>query len=226
MSNKIYIVNAGPRKNWNTAQMCASFADGAKSEGAETAEVNLYDLDFKGCRSCFACKLKGGANFGRCSYPDGLTPLLDDIARADGLVIASPVYVLDVTGVAREFLERLLFPFIQYDENHSSGAPKRLRTAVIYTMNITKKFLEEDLLGAMFENAFRNFEFALGGTFTPPVRICAYDTYQFSDYGKYAAELFDERLKAKRRGEEFPKELRAAYDAGAAMARAIKEDVR
>ncbi len=56
----IVIVNGSPRKNWNTAKMCESFANGVKEAGGEVEIINLYDIDFKGCRSCFACKLKNG----------------------------------------------------------------------------------------------------------------------------------------------------------------------
>ena len=84
MSKKVIILNGSPRKNWNTYKMCESFANGVKESGAKAEIINLYDIDFKGCRSCFACKLKDGKNFGRCAYPDGLTPILDKIAQGDG----------------------------------------------------------------------------------------------------------------------------------------------
>ena len=113
-NKKIYIINGSPRKNWNTAKMCESFANGAKSKGAEVEIINLYDIDFKGCRSCFACKLKNGKNLGRCAYPDELIPVLDKISQADGLVLASPIYCGDVTGMMRCFIERLTFPFFEY----------------------------------------------------------------------------------------------------------------
>ena len=45
--------------------MCESFAKCIKESGNEAEIINLYDIDFKGCRSCFACKLKDGKNFGR-----------------------------------------------------------------------------------------------------------------------------------------------------------------
>ena len=60
---KIVIVDGGPRKNMNTAQLLQRFAEGAKSVGEdiEVKSVRLYDLDYKGCMSCMACKLKGKA---------------------------------------------------------------------------------------------------------------------------------------------------------------------
>ena len=121
--------------------MCESFAKGIKESGNEAEIINLYDIDFKGCRSCFACKLKDGKNFGRCDYPDGLTPILDKIAQSDGVVFGTPIYYGDITGVVKSYVERLLFPFFEYKEGFPSIAPKKLKTAIIYTMNVDEKSL-------------------------------------------------------------------------------------
>ena len=51
---KTIVLNASPRKNWNTAQLLKSAMEGAASTGAETKYVDLYDLNFTGCRSCMA----------------------------------------------------------------------------------------------------------------------------------------------------------------------------
>ena len=207
--SKVIILNASPRKSWNTHKMCESFARGVAESGAEAEIINLYDVDFKGCRSCFACKLKGGKNFGRCAYPDGLTPVLDKISKADGLVLASPVYFGDVTGVARCCIERIFFPFFEYKEGYPSIAPKKLKTAVIYTMNV-----DEKLGNMIYADLFKRIESFMEIAFSKPERICAFDTYQFSDYDKYVCEVFDKNHKLKQREEQFPKDLEKAYQAG------------
>ena len=53
---KIVIVDGGPRKNMNTAQLLQRVAEGAKSVGedVEVKTVRLYDLDYKGCMSCIS----------------------------------------------------------------------------------------------------------------------------------------------------------------------------
>ena len=61
--------------------------EGAASKGAETRLFHLYDLDYKGCISCFACKKKGGKSLGRCATRDGLTPLLEEIRGTDALIL-------------------------------------------------------------------------------------------------------------------------------------------
>ena len=79
---KIIIIDGGPRKNMNTAKLLQRFAEGAKSAGndIEVKTVRLYDLDYKGCMSCMACKLKGKAS-NICRFKDALTPVLEEIAR-------------------------------------------------------------------------------------------------------------------------------------------------
>ena len=57
---KILAVNGSPRKNWNTATLLGKALEGATSQGAETEFDHLYDLNFKGCQSCFSCKTMGG----------------------------------------------------------------------------------------------------------------------------------------------------------------------
>ena len=59
---KALFINGSPRKNGNTAKLLKRAMEGAAEVGAETELINLYDrsLNFNGCMSCFACKLKGG----------------------------------------------------------------------------------------------------------------------------------------------------------------------
>ena len=109
---KIIAINGSPRKKWNTATLLEKALEGAASLGAETEFVHLYDLVFKGCTSCFSCKLKGGTSYGKCAMNDGLTPVLEKLATADAFILGSPVYFGTVTGEMRSFMERLLFQYL------------------------------------------------------------------------------------------------------------------
>ncbi len=53
---KVIAINGSPRKKWNTAQLLNKALEGAKSQGAETELVNLYDLEYKGCKVVFHVK--------------------------------------------------------------------------------------------------------------------------------------------------------------------------
>ena len=78
---KVMAINGSPRKTWNTATLLKKALKGAASQGAETELVHLYDLNFKGCISCFACKTRGGKSYGTCAVKDDLRPILNRIAR-------------------------------------------------------------------------------------------------------------------------------------------------
>lgn len=107
---KVVAINGSPRKKWNTATLFKYALKGAELVGVETKLIHLYDLDYKGCMSCFACKLKGGESCGRCAVNDDLDPLLEETRTVDALILGSPIYYGDVTGEMRSFLKRLLFP--------------------------------------------------------------------------------------------------------------------
>ena len=100
----ILAINGSPRKKWNTATLLEKALEGAAAQGATTELVHLYDLDYKGCTSCFACKMIDGpseaaaarcrTNCGRCwnnrdrgRRPDsGLADLLRLHERRDALL--------------------------------------------------------------------------------------------------------------------------------------------
>ena len=57
---KTILLNGSPRKNWNTAMLLKEAEKGAREAGSETEYIDLYDLQYTGCRSCMACKRKDG----------------------------------------------------------------------------------------------------------------------------------------------------------------------
>ncbi len=107
---KALAINGSPRTNCNTATLLNNALEGAASQGAETELVHLYTLNFKGCVSCFACKLTSGESYGRYALTDELTPVLTKAEEADAIILGSPIYFGTVTGEMRSFMERLLFP--------------------------------------------------------------------------------------------------------------------
>src|SRR5208337_45360 len=140
---KVLAINGSPRKTWNTATMLNKALEGAASKGAETETIHLYDLNFKGCTSCFACKLKGGKSYGECAYKDDLTQVLKNISKIDALILGSPIYMGTITGEMKKFLERLIFPFLVYDANRSSLFPKKIPVGFIYTMGADETRMKE-----------------------------------------------------------------------------------
>ena len=211
---KIIIIDGGPRKNFNTAAMLQSFAEGAASvnEEIEVKTVRLYDLDYKGCISCLACKLKGRAS-NICRFKDALTPVLEEIATADGLVLGSPIYFGDITGQMRTFLERLTFPWLSYND-YSLTAPRRMPVVLVETMNGTPERNNSNGYGTM--------EWPIASALGEPERLVAYNTYQVKDYARYDLAGFSEEAKRRYRDEHWQHDLQQAHDAGRRMAERIR----
>jgi multimeric flavodoxin WrbA len=208
----IIAINGGPRKKWNTATLLENALDGAASKGAETELIHLYDLDFKGCVSCFSCKTKGNKSYGKCAVNDDLTPIFDNIEKADGIILGSPIYLWAVTGEMRSFFERLIFPYLTYTDPPRTLFPKRIHTAFIYTMNVT-----EERMKMFFEQHIMVNEMFLKMIFGTTESLFCFDTYQFEDYSKVVADRFDADKKAKRRKEVFPEDCKKAYEMGMKM---------
>jgi len=116
---KTVLINGSPRKNWNTHKLLMEAERGAMEAGSTTEIVHLYDLNYKGCVSCFACKLKEGKTNGICAIRDDLRPVLERIVAADALIIGSPIYYKNLTAETLAFVEKLLFAmmYYEYEEN-------------------------------------------------------------------------------------------------------------
>lgn len=220
---KIIAINGSPRKSWNSAKLLEKWKEGVLSvlPDADVQEVNLYDLKFTGCRSCFSCKLKGGKFFGTCPIPDGIHDLLADIREADAVAIASPIYYMDLNAYAKCLIERMVFSVAQYSNPPESLAPKRVSFTMLYSMNATEEAFKSygiEARCAMTERILSLFYFM------PTHRVTAFDTYQFTDYDKYVSSAFSEPHKRHQRDEQFPKDLQTAFDTGVKVSHEIQDE--
>ena len=216
---QVIAFNGSPRKGWNTATLLEKALAGAASKGAATELFHLYDLDFKGCKSCFGCKTRGGASYGRCAVKDDLTPILKSIESADAILLSSPIYFWGVSGEMKSLLERLMFPFYIYKKDGDPNRtlfPKKIRTGFIYTLNSTPERLKQ--IG--FDGDISATEMFLKTIFGNAESLICYDTMQVEDYSKIYQDRFDPEAKAARRREQFPLDCQKAFEMGARFAAA------
>ena len=209
----VIAINGSPRKKWNTATLLEHALNGAAAEGVKTELVHLYDLDFKGCTSCFACKLKGGKSYGKCAMKDDLTPILDRIARADALILGSPFYFGTVTGEMRSFMERLMFPYLMYTWPPASLFDRKLPAAFFYTMNVS----EEQMKEPPYSVHIGLNESVLARIFGQAESFFSFETLQFEDYDKVVFSYADPEERRKRHREVFPQDCKRAYELGARL---------
>lgn len=207
---KIIAINGSPRKEGNTATLLNKALEGAASNGAKTEIIHLYDFTYKGCKSCFACKLINGNSYGQCCINDEISPILKRIKNADAIILGSPIYLGSITGEMKSFMERLIFPYLVYDENHSSLFTKRISVGLIYTFGVNEQRLEQ----MKWKESLNYNEFLVERFLGKAESLFVTDTYQFDDYSKYVATAFDASEKLKRRKEVFPKDCKKAFEFG------------
>lgn len=209
---KIYAINGSPRRNRNTATLLDKVLEGAKSAATDvTAErIDLYSLKYTGCLSCFACKRKDGASYGKCEVKDDLYEVLQKLAEADAVVFGSPIYYRTITGQLHAFYERFFFPYMQYKVGYPNLVQRKIPTACIYTMNV----MEDEMLRDGYRKNMELFELFLENYFQKPLILHAFNTYQFDDYDKYVCEVFSKEEKAAYREKHFPEDCRKAFAMG------------
>ncbi len=211
----VLAINGSPRKTWNTATLLNKVLEGAASQGAATEIVHLYDLDFKGCTSCLACKLKGGKSYGKCAVQDGLTPVLEKIPGVDALILGTPIYFGTVTGEMRSFFERAAYPYFSLEILGSSIFPKKIKTGLILTLGAD----EDGIKTMQLDSHFALTGMILGRIFGSAESLVVTGTDLFDDYTKYVCS-HDAAAKAKQRREEkFPVDCQKAFDMGARFAK-------
>lgn len=209
-----YLINGSPRKNCNTSQLLQESLKGIKDSvnDADVEIIHLYDLDYKGCKSCFHCKKIEGKYYGQCPIKDDLEELLPKMWDAEGIIFGTPIYFGNVTGELRSLLERFFFAKLVYG-GESLIKNKNINIGLIYTMNAggeDNSTIKEIYNNTIFQPLEQTFKYYTNNFYS----IEVYDTYQFKDYSKYENYLFDEKAKRKRRQEEFPKDLQNAYKLG------------
>lgn len=209
---KIVAINASPRASWNTAALVREAAKGAEAAGAEVKIFDLYKLEkFTGCISCFGCKLPD--NLGTCVYRDGLTPVLEEIRSADGLIMGSPNYLGDVSAAFRALYERLIFQSLSYKTEPRSYNKRLIPVLFIMTSN----FAEEDYGKAGYDKMLEKYKDRLDRMVGPTKIMISGNTLQVKDYSIYDWTMFDVEAKKERHEKVFPEEMKKAFALGTEM---------
>ena len=210
MSKKIVVVNAGPRKGWNTDTLLTEAAKGAETAGAEIIRFDLFKLEkYTGCISCFGCKKEKFK--GHCICRDGLMPVLDAIRESDGLIIGSPNYLGELTASFRALYERLIFQNLTYNMEHPCCNERPVPVILVMTSNAPD---------TMYLPLLKNYQGTLERFVGPTQLLVSGNTLQLKDYDKtdWPWTMFDPVAKKQRHETVFPKECQKAFEMGKALA--------
>lgn len=100
----VLMINGSPRGNGNTAIALREMKNVFVQEGIEVTELNVGAKAVRGCIACNKC-----AELGKCVFDDAVNEAAPLLAKADGVVVASPVYYASANGNLISFLDRLFY---------------------------------------------------------------------------------------------------------------------
>ena len=101
---KIVAFNGSPRKDGNTSILIRRILDELENEGIETELVQVGGQMIRGCTDCRRCFENRDL---RCVFDDDIVnDCIEKMIEADGIILGSPVYFLDVTSEMKALIDR------------------------------------------------------------------------------------------------------------------------
>lgn len=119
---EIIALMGSPRKNSNTDIVLDEMIRGAEENGHKVTKYCISDLDVSPCRACGTC-MRGE----ECVLKDDAIKVTHDIARAEGLIVSTPIYYGQMTGALKVLIDRF------YGITHNPLINLRGKVALIFT---------------------------------------------------------------------------------------------
>ena len=145
--SKIVILNGSPHEHGSTAALVGEVLKGIETQKIKVSSYYLNGMNIRGCQGCKACR-----NTGRCVLQDDMQQLYPEIADADGIIMATPVYMWQMTAQLKQVVDRL-YPFLKPDYSSFLKPGKKVLLAVTQGRDDTALFRP------YFEHVGKNFLF-------------------------------------------------------------------
>ena len=113
-------VVGSPRMQGNTERFVIEALKAAEEDGVETELVTLAGKEIQPCDACKSCKKTG-----ECRVEDDFKLIFEKMVRADGIILATPVYFGSATPQIKALIDRSGYLSIakgRVFENKAGGA--------------------------------------------------------------------------------------------------------
>ncbi|MCP4536671.1 MAG: flavodoxin family protein [Chloroflexi bacterium] len=97
----VVAVNGSPRKA-ATHRLLIEAADLLKAQQIQVTMINLGDYQIDDCTGCEICIRKTS----QCFHKDDSQAILSQIVGSDGVILASPVYVMNISGRLKSLIDK------------------------------------------------------------------------------------------------------------------------
>lgn len=137
---RVLAISSSPRLDGNSRLLAEAALAGAAGAGHDGELVDLEGTMTGLLRDCRSCRDPTG----RCTIGDGYERLLlDQVLRADALVLATPLYWYGMSGALKTFIDRF---FCHISASHPAG--ERVRAELLGKRVGLVVSAEESYLGA------------------------------------------------------------------------------
>lgn len=103
---KILAISGSARKKGIGIQVLDMFKENFPAREYAFETIHLSDYDIRNCRGCTVCfKMHED----KCPLKDDLSAIVEKVEDAHGLVFATPIYEMNVSGVLKTFLDRTAY---------------------------------------------------------------------------------------------------------------------
>lgn len=115
---KVLLINGSPHAKGSTFTALNEAALTLEKEGIETEILHIGNQGIRGCIACGKCR-----EIGHCIFDDAVNEAAEKFAKADGLIVGSPVYYASGNGTLISFLDRLFYSTSRkFDKTMKVGA--------------------------------------------------------------------------------------------------------
>jgi multimeric flavodoxin WrbA len=194
---KIISVCGSPRRNGNTTLLLKRAVQGARDAGADVKEVVLRDLKISPCLEIYGCK-----ETGRCVINDDFQLIHDEMALAQGMILASPIFFYGLSAHTKAFIDRFQSWWVKkyWIDKVPFGKKETIRKGLFISAGATKG-------KRLFDGALLTIHYWFD----------ALDMMLWKSLLYRGLDFEGDVLK-------FPEFLAESYDSGRALVRAIEMD--
>ena len=114
---KIVVINGSPKgRKGNTNVVVSSLLKGAEAAGAQTTNIFLAEKNINHCTGCTTCWFEKP---GQCVIKDDAFEVIAQLGEANVIILATPVYCENMSGLLKMFIDRLTMVANPYSYSHA-----------------------------------------------------------------------------------------------------------
>ena len=183
--SKLIAFVGSPTKNGNTDTLVKAVIKGAEDNNIETKIYYLNEMTIKSCQACMYCR---EPQHDHCVINDDLKGVYAEIKEADYLILASPVYIHQISGLLKNLLDRF-YPLTNEKHKPRFGIKK---TIFIYSQAAP--------IPLIFNRYFRYTEKSLKAMGIKPIK-------RITVLGAFTKDAIQKKTKLLERAFNFGKSL-------------------